>query len=189
LSTPNQKPSQGATSCEATQKPWTPFLPCEPDPRDPAIQIYRNSRYQVHLRRYAARDGGTGLIHLSIKRLDGQPHIPYRERMRIKDELCGPEYEGVELLPARSREVDLANQTHLWIIDEPISLPFGFFDGRLVSEAAIPGATQDPWPPGERPAHCLSTEALRMLLRRQWSNRTGHSRDTEPSADASANGS
>lgn len=168
---PRKKRFQASVSCNGTQPPWTPFLLCEPDPRGREIQTYLNSRYQVHVRRYAARDGGAGLIHLSIKRRDGQPHIPYREQMRIKDELCGPECEGVDLRPARSREVDLANQTHLWIIDEPIYLPFGFFDGRLVSDRTVPGATQEPWPPGERPADCLSEEALRMLLRRQWSNR------------------
>ncbi len=63
------------------QQPWTPFVLCEPDPRGEHIKLYRNSRYQVHVRRYAARDGGADLIHFSVKRLDGWPYVIYRERM------------------------------------------------------------------------------------------------------------
>ncbi|EFH85658.1 DUF7694 domain-containing protein [Ktedonobacter racemifer] len=89
--------------------PWTPFIQCEQDPRDPESEIYLNSRYQVHLRRLKANDGGPDLIHLSFRRLDREIFVPYRDKMRIKDELVGPECEGVELFPARSREVDTAN--------------------------------------------------------------------------------
>jgi hypothetical protein len=115
---PGARPS--SAPLDILQRPWTPFVLCEPDPRGSDITIYRNSRYQVHIRRLRARDGSLGLIHLSIKRHDQRPHVPYRERMRIKDELWGPEYEAVELLPARSREVDLANQLHLWLVDSSI---------------------------------------------------------------------
>lgn len=148
--------------------PWTPFVLCEPDPRGSGIAVYRNSRYQVHMRRIAAADGSPDLIHLSIKRHDQRPHVPYRERMRIKDELWGPEYEAVELLPARSREVDLANQTHLWLVDSAVfRFPFGFCDGRYVSDLSLNGAVQESWPPDERPADCLSEEALQALLHQE----------------------
>ncbi|GHO62588.1 hypothetical protein KSC_014800 [Ktedonobacter sp. SOSP1-52] len=113
--------------------PWTPFVWCEKDPRDPESEIYRNSRYQVHLRRLKASDGGPDLIYLS-----------YRDKMRIKNELIGPECEGVELLPARSREVDTSNHFHAWIIDDStFRFPFGFTQ-RLVTEAALYGARQEP---------------------------------------------
>ena len=152
---------------DVLQRPWTSFCRCEPDPRGPEIQIYRNSRYQVHVRRYLAQDGGPALVHFSIKRLDQRPHIPYRDKMRIKDELLGPEYEGVELLPARSREIDLANQAHLWLIDDAsFRFPFGFFDGRLVSDVALEGAVQEPWPAQERPTDCLSEQQVRALVQR-----------------------
>lgn len=150
------------------QRSWTPFILCEADPRGDEILIYRNSRYQVHVRRMHATNGSPDLIHLSMKRLDQLPAIPYRDRMRIKDELWGPEYEAVELLPARSREIDLSNQTHLWLIDSPsYRFPFGFAEGRYVSDFSLDGAVQEPWPPDERPADCLSEDALRALLRRE----------------------
>ena len=83
--------------------------------------------------------------------------------MRLKDEFVGPETEGVELLPARSREVDTENQYHVWIVDDAtFRFPFGFTE-RRVSDVSIDGAVQEPWPPGERPADCLSREELGRL--------------------------
>ncbi|GHO61302.1 hypothetical protein KSC_001940 [Ktedonobacter sp. SOSP1-52] len=87
--------------------------------------------------------------------------------MRIKDELVGPECEGVELFPARSREVDTSNHYHLWVIDDPtFRFPFGF-TRRLVTEATIGDARQEPWPANERPADCLSEEEMRALLQQE----------------------
>jgi hypothetical protein len=145
---------------EVLSCPWTPFVRCEPDPGEPETDIWLNSRYQAHLRRHESRVGGPTLVHLSFKRLDRGHLIQYRDKMRIKDELVGAECEGIELLPARSREVDTANQYHLWIIaDEQFRFPLGF-PQRCVSDASIDGSVQEPWPEGERPADCLSAEAL-----------------------------
>ncbi|HEU5382295.1 MAG TPA: hypothetical protein VFV38_43325 [Ktedonobacteraceae bacterium] len=149
------------------QQPWTPFVHCEPDARSPHILTVRNSRYLVLLRRNRAMDDGPDIIHLSIKRLDQRPHIGYRDLMRIKDTLFGEEYEAVQLFPARSREVDLANQYHLWLRDDPtFRFPFGFTE-RLVSDVSLEGMIQEPWPPGERPADCLSAEAVRALMQKE----------------------
>ena len=152
--------------------PWTPFVRCEKDPDDPDCDIYRNSRYQVHVRRLKAHDGGPDLIHLSFRRLDRGIVVPYRDKMRIKDEFIGPECEGIELFPARSREVDTANHYHLWIIDDPtFRFPFGF-TRRLVTEATIGDARQEPWPANERPADCLSEEEMRALLQQEQRRRS-----------------
>lgn len=146
-------------------QPWTPFL-CEPDPRGNQILRYWNSRYLVHVRRY--QHIPHPLVHLSIKRHDQQPHIAYRELMRIKGAILGEDWEAVFLLPARSREVDLANQTHLWCVDQPgYQFPLGFFDGRLVSDVSINGTIQEPWAPDERPADCLSEEVVRQLFQKE----------------------
>src|SRR6185437_12429486 len=89
------------------------------------------------------------------------------ELMRIKDELCGKTYEAVQLLPAREREVDLANHYHLWLRDDPTyRFPFGFTE-RLVSDVSINGAIQEPWPPDERPTDCLSAEEVHALMQRE----------------------
>lgn len=149
------------------KKPWTPFIRCKPDPRDLESVIYRNSRYQVHLRRLKARDEGPDLAHLSFKRVDSGIFIPYRDKMRIKDELVGLECEGVELFPARSREIDTANQYHLWVIDDPtFRFPFGFAE-RCVSDVSVAGVIQEPWAPEEKPADCLSEEEVIKLMKKR----------------------
>ena len=100
--------------------------------------VWVNSRYQVNVRHLEARaDGWPALVHLSIKRRDRAPLGPerYRDFMRIKDELLGPEHEAVELYPARSRETDAANQYHLFCLaSDGIRFPFGFDDARHVTD-------------------------------------------------------
>jgi hypothetical protein len=142
--------------------PWTPLCPID---KDQEGIIYRNSRYQLCLQRFATLDGAPAIIRLYCQRLDGNPLIPYRDRMRIKDELAGAECEGIELLPARSRAVATMPGCILWIIDDTsFRFPFGFAE-RCVSECALDGAVQEPWPPEERPADCLSENELRAWLR------------------------
>ena len=51
----------------------------------------------------------------------------WRDFQRIKNELIGEEYEGVELYPAESRRVDTANQYHIWVAKNiEFRFPFGF---------------------------------------------------------------
>ena len=142
-------------------KPWTPLRRASvtPESRDAVSRalgveadgldlgdLYVNSVYQVMVRRReAAASGGPDLIHLSIKRRDNQPTRDWRDFQRIKNELIGPEHEAVELYPAESRRVDLANQYHLWAIDDPsFRWPIGFGE-RLVSSKRPPaGGRQRP---------------------------------------------
>lgn len=92
-------------------------------------EVFLNSRYQVELER------ANGMIHLSIKRKDQQPVHDWRDLQRIKNELVGPECEGVELYPAESRCVDTANQYHLWVVDDPTHrFEIGWNEGRLVMD-------------------------------------------------------
>lgn len=109
--------------------------------------IARNSRYQVNIRGVSAGPFGR-IIHLSIKRLDKERpgRERYREFMRIKDELIGPQFEAVEIYPARSDEVDTANQYHLWVFHSDYRLPFGWHGRRLVSSTSPIGGKQEPLP-------------------------------------------
>ena len=70
---------------------------------------------------------GYNLVHLSIKKRDGGKIRSWSDLQMIKNSLVGPEYEGIELFPAESRKVDLADHYHLWIIeDKSFRFPFGF---------------------------------------------------------------
>lgn len=86
-----------------------------------ASEVWLNDLYQVSVRRYER------MTHLSIKRIDRSPCKDWRHFQQIKNELCGPEAEGVELYPAESRLVDSANQYHLWVFTEKgFRFPFGW---------------------------------------------------------------
>ena len=81
------------------------------------------------------------IVHLSIKSHDRKPVLDWRDKLRIKNELCGEDAEAVELYPAMNRVVDMANQFHLWVIGSTagpsgielttvgMSWPFGFDHG------------------------------------------------------------
>jgi len=117
------------------------------------IEVFRNSTYQVVKRIYvSANDAVPGLVWLSIKRIDKESIHDWREFQEIKNELVGKECEGVELYPAESRCVDMANQYHLWVFDKAgYRLPFGF-DERAIGtpeEAEEIGAKQRPIKKGE----------------------------------------
>jgi len=91
-------------------------------------EVWLNDVYEVVVRRNGY------VAHLSIKRRDRQPVTDWRDKQAIKNQLVGPECEGVELFPAESRLVDTANQYHMWVYEDPkLMIPLGFYDGRAVT--------------------------------------------------------
>lgn len=126
--------------------------------------IWQNDTYEVWVRTRPV-PGWTDMIWLSIKRRDKQPIDKDRWRIlqRIKNELVGPENEGMEMYPAESRLVDTSNQYHLWCFVSPqYRFPFGFNE-RMVSECSSHGATQAPWDDDDRPAD-LKDEYLKQKM-------------------------
>lgn len=106
---------------------------------------FANDLYVVHRREVAPKDANQPpMIYLSIRRQDRKAVHDWRHFQRIKNQLAGPEWEGVEIYPAESRLVDGANQYHLWCFN--FTLGFGF-NTRLVGNQAqadmtAPGAVQ-----------------------------------------------
>lgn len=98
-----------------------------------------NDTYQVQV-----TDLGP-VAHLNIRRRDGDVIMrDWREFQTIKNELVGPECEGIELYPAESRKADTSNKYHIFVVKDPtFRFPFGF-EGRCVMDEE-PGA-----PPGMR---------------------------------------
>ncbi len=140
---------------------WTPFERVRADhDATGAFELYRNSRYQV-ARYVDTQPEGDTIIHLSIRSLANDARHDWRDFQKIKNELAGVEWEGVELYPAESRLVDGVNQFHLWCF--PTRLPFGF-TGRYVSdEPALRGGKQRPFAPHVLPE---TIEADREAVRR-----------------------
>lgn len=108
-------------------------------------RLVLNDLYQVHISNvhYSAQWPPT--IHLSIKRIDREPIHDWRHLQEIKNMLVGPEHDAIEVYPAESKLVDMANQYHLWVFaDKETRLPIGW-QSRMVGsteEAAKVNAKQ-----------------------------------------------
>lgn len=107
---------------------WTAFK--EYDPRGDA-RVFMNNLYTVQVRQME-----DGVTHLSIRRNDRHWARDWRHFQRIKNELCGPEREGVELYPAESRLIDEANQFHVWVGPEGTRFPTGYPNREVRDEPA-----------------------------------------------------
>lgn len=135
--------------------PWSPFVEAQFD-RDPAIaaqlkevthaeRVFLNNKYQVTLKvlpRLNDPDPAKALRHLSIKRIDKAAIHDWRDLQRIKNDICGPEAEALELYPAETRLVDTSNQYHLWVIPERIGVGY---NERCIMEAEDFGVRQRPF--------------------------------------------
>lgn len=64
------------------------------------------------------------VVHLWIRRHDGERIRTWAALQRIKTEIVGPERVAVEVFPAESELVDAANMFHLWVLPEGQRLPF-----------------------------------------------------------------
>lgn len=151
-----------------TTQAWTKFEKVQAElPPGLEGEVFLNSRYQVVKRMVG--DGEMGPVwHLSIKRIDREAMHDWRELQRIKNELVGPECEGVEIYPAESRLVDGSNQYHLWVF-ERFKMPFGFGE-RLVSEASFDGKSKQR-PFEEKPKDLLTPEQLQWKAKKELKKR------------------
>ncbi len=73
--------------------------------------------------------GDVQVWHLSIRRQDREACHDWRHFQQIKNDICGPQYEGLELYPAERRVLDAANQYHLYVImNDGAEVPVGYRD-------------------------------------------------------------
>jgi hypothetical protein len=66
-------------------------------------EIWKNDEYQVNINKNSEHrfSDDTVVWHLSIKRIDKKPIHDWRDLQAIKTALVGPEFEAIELYPAR----------------------------------------------------------------------------------------
>jgi hypothetical protein len=88
---------------------------------------YLNNRYSVQISDEAT-DWGL-VVHLWVRRHDGEMVRSWSDMQRIKNELMGPERVAVEVFPPVSQLVDNANIAHLWVMPDGFSLPFSLKRG------------------------------------------------------------
>lgn len=102
--------------------------------------MWINNRYVV-----IKKELEDGMTWISIRHINRKPIRDWRHFQKIKNDLCGPEREAVEIYPAESRLVDEANQYHLWVFPDDYQIPFGFNE-RMVSDTDVFGpAKQRPF--------------------------------------------
>lgn len=108
-------------------RPWRPFVKAttsSPYKFADRETFWANSHYLVFRREFLNEDGTVALVHLSMRTVENDVRHDWREMQRVKNELCGTDWEAAELYPSEDRVVDMANQWHLWAF--PFVLPFGF---------------------------------------------------------------
>lgn len=102
---------------------WKPFeklpetVPYHPDGR--LKMAYRNNLYSVQ--EFAFPGGVTKLM---IRRHDDQPMHNWKHLQRIKNEICGPEAIAIEVYPAESELVDVANIYWLFVMPPGFVMPW-----------------------------------------------------------------
>lgn len=139
-----------ATKGPTKPREWGPWIDHAAVVGDEHVErVVQNNIYQVIVRRQKDANGGwPDMLWLSIRRRDRGTVRDWRHLQRIKNELVGENYEGMEMYPAEDRLADNANQYHLFVVDDPeFRWPWGYGD-RLVTSteaAAALGATQRPF--------------------------------------------
>lgn len=110
---------------------WTEFEEILLDgPLEEGERVWLNSRYQVRVNEFP-----TGITYLSIKRVKKEHIHDWREILRIKNELCGPDREAVELYPGMFRVVDTSNQYHLFVMPLGVGINLGFIEPHVDDES------------------------------------------------------
>lgn len=95
-----------------------------------SIEAWGNRLYQA-----TAFTFESGWTHVSFKRQDRAAVRDWRHMQTIKNEVCGPDREAVELFPAESRLLDSANEFHLWVAPAGVQFPFGFQERSVIDDA------------------------------------------------------
>lgn len=135
-------------------RPWRPFvdtIPYRNGVPDPDVlkgheAFFSNSHYLVFTRvlepghphdadKIVTQDAPV-MVHLSMRTVENDVRHDWREMQRVKTEILGPDWEGVELYPREERVVDTANQFHLWCVQEVF--PFGFGGGLRLDAGEAP---------------------------------------------------
>lgn len=144
------------------------------------FNVWINNIYTVFVRKCKPVECWPAMTWLSIKRNDKEPCKDWRHFQWIKNQLCGPENEAVELYPAESRLTDSSNQYHLWVIDNPqIKFPFGFNDGRNITRNPLPNGKQRDFPGNMLPDDIEECETRLDEAMKQIFNNNG----AEPAPD------
>ena len=113
---------------EPPSLPWQPMRHVATIDEGPGLQyeVWENDRYSCSVRRYRKgfSHGNSRYTTIGITAKDQTAHHDWRDFQACKNDLCGPEWEAIELYPAESRLQDPSNRFYLWCVPKGI-LKFG----------------------------------------------------------------
>lgn len=123
------------TQCIGNEQPSTTLPPKK------IVGSYRwqdgehGTEYDIGPYQVCSRQGwdGSNSMMLQVCRADGGSVFDWRHLQQIKNQVCGPEWEAVELFPAESRLRDPSNARYLWCRQQ--RFPFGMTGGRIVLDS------------------------------------------------------
>lgn len=101
-------------------------------------ELWVSRKFIVHVTRIELDEAlgfPSPVTELSVRRQDRRRIRDWRELQRIKNALCGPEREAMEMYPAESRLVDTANQYYLFVLPEGSYWPFGMRSREVLTQA------------------------------------------------------
>jgi hypothetical protein len=100
-------------------------------------KLFMNDVYQVTVSNVHTSPNWPDTIHLSIMRIDKEPIHDWWDLQDIKNQLVGDEHDAIEVYPAESKIVDMANQYHLWVFADPsVRIPIGWQQRMVRGEKA-----------------------------------------------------
>lgn len=112
--------------------------------------LYENNIYTVTARHFADGwpFGGGEWKQLGIYCEDGEARHDFRDFQNIKNDICGEDWEAIELYPAESRLLDPSNYYMLWCAPK---INIGINKGRTIACPKTCTAPQRGWSPGSEP--------------------------------------
>jgi hypothetical protein len=117
-------------------------------------EIWENPVYRVEVGRFPGRNfiNSGPFARIGILRRDQSALHDFRDYQNIKNNVCGEDWEAIELYPAESRLVDPSNYFILWAFP-PGVLNLGMA-GRDVRDLAEADSPQRPFP-ANPPGGCV----------------------------------
>ena len=104
-------------------------------------RVFANDLYAVLVR---PMNTTWGKVHHLAIRTASNLEPPWRDKQRIKNELFGPDYTAIEVMPPQSEIIDQADMYHLWVMTPSRKLPFSLFDDRHKIEGSEVDQ-KEPW--------------------------------------------
>lgn len=133
---------------EAASLPWQPLRHVTDlsEGEGRVFEVWENDRYDCSVRRYKKGFflANSRYIVVGITAMDQTARHDWRDFQACKNDICGPEWEGIELYPAESRLQDPSNRFYLYCVPKGV-LKFGGTK-RLVCTPEEAIAPQRPFP-------------------------------------------